>query len=58
MAVYHLKLHIKGCQGVCMFPLNYTNTEVMVEKRRMLSTASSLGDAGIQRSVLIDCDLI
>lgn len=56
VAVYHLNLLIKGSQDVCMFPLNYMNTEVAVEKRRMLSTGSSLGDAGIQRSVLIDYD--
>lgn len=39
-----------------MFPLSYTNTEVVVEKKQMPNIVSSLGDAGIQRSVLIESD--
>ncbi|KAG6420493.1 hypothetical protein SASPL_117024 [Salvia splendens] len=54
VAVHRLKLRIKECQDVCMFPLSYTNIEVMVEKRQMLSTVSSVGDAGTQRLVFIE----
>lgn len=56
MEVYLLRLHINGCQDVCMFPQSYMNTEVLVEKRQMLNIVSSLGDAGIQRSVYIESD--
>ena len=56
MAVHRLKLRIRECQDVYMFPLSFTNIEGMVEKRQMLNTVSSLGDAGTQRLVFIKYD--